>query len=276
MTWLLALTMTSPAEAQENITLPALSPRAEVMQTVGVVEITVNYASPGARDRKIFGDLVPYGELWRTGANSATTMETSGPILIGGVEVPAGKYALFTVPGEDEWTFVVNKNPNQGGTGRYDKELDVLRTQIAPVSTKARERLTFTFADTTDASTKLELDWAGTSISVPIEVDTASMVTANVDAYVDNSASNLVAAARHHSRNENWGKAMELAEASIGLKQTWFNTWILADIQKKSGDRRGALKTAKLAHKLGKAAGDDAYFWRERVEKALVDWRKRG
>ena len=113
-----SLALSVPASAQ-SLEMPALSPSAEVMQTVGVTEITVNYSSPGKRDRTVWGDLVSYGELWRTGANSATTFETSTDITVGGEAVPAGTYALFTIPGEETWTVILNKNADQGGTGQY-------------------------------------------------------------------------------------------------------------------------------------------------------------
>src|SRR5687767_4245982 len=98
-----ALLLAVPSFAQ-GLELPAASPRAEVKQQVGVIEVTVNYASPGKKERNVWGELVPYDEMWRTGANMATTFETTGDLNVAGTEVPAGKYAVFTIPGKDEWT----------------------------------------------------------------------------------------------------------------------------------------------------------------------------
>ena len=115
-----ALFFASPALAQD-LDLPALSPHAAVTQTIGVVEVTVDYSSPGKRERTIWGELVPYGEMWRTGANAPTTLETSGDIKVGGEDVPAGKYAVLTIPGEEEWTVILHTSPRARAGDNYDK-----------------------------------------------------------------------------------------------------------------------------------------------------------
>lgn len=267
-----ALFLAAPATAQE-LALPDLSPRAEVMQTVGVVEVTVSYASPGKRDRTVWGELVPYGELWRTGANSATTLETTGDITIGGKEVPAGKYALFTIPGEDEWTVVVNTNPDQGGTGSYDEKLDQARFTVKPGKGAERERLTFLFSDTSDDGATLELVWDGVKVPIAIGVDTAAMVDEAVDGYAGTASGRLANAARYYARNGNHDRALALIDQSIGIEQTWFNTWLKAEFLHDTGENKLAYKTAQKAQALGEEA--ERFFWKDRVEKALAEWPKR-
>ena len=267
-----ALTLSTPAFAQ-GLTTPDLSPAAQVMQAVGVAEVTVTYSSPGKRDRTIWGDLVPHGELWRTGANMATTLETSHDLTVGGQEVPAGIYAVFTIPGENEWTVILNTNANQGGTGRYDKALDQARFTVKPQKGADRERLTFLFSNTTASSSDLELVWAGTRVVMPIEVDTNALVLASVDAYMSDAAGDLTSAARHLLREGHADKALELIDAAIGMNRTWFNVWIKAEILHEQGDNKEARKVAQRAMDLGNKA--ENFFWKDRVEQALAEWPKR-
>lgn len=273
MIQLIALALLSaPAQAQE-LELPALSPRAEVSQEVGLVEVTVNYASPGKRDRTIWGELVPYDKMWRTGANAATTLEVTGDIEVGGKEVPAGKYSVFTIPGKDEWTVILNKNPDLGGTRNYDEALDQARIQVKPEEAPERERMTFLFSDTDQDSTRLDLEWAGLRVGVPIEVDTKAMVAEQVDAYVDSVGSGLASAARYQADEGKLDQAVKLIDASIALDQTWYNTFLKAEFLHKQGDAKTAYKLAQQAHAMGLEA--ENFFWKERVEKALAEWKKK-
>ncbi|MEZ4234735.1 MAG: DUF2911 domain-containing protein [Myxococcota bacterium] len=265
--------LAAPAHA-EDLQLPVLSPRATVSQQVGVATITVDYSSPGKRERTVWGELVPYGEVWRTGANTATTFETTADLTVGGTAVPAGTYSIFTVPGESEWTFILNKNAEQAGTGDYDKGLDQVRLKVAPEKGQERERLTFLFSDTTDHDTRLDLVWAGVRVSVPVEVDTAKAVNASIDRYVDDVSGGLASAARYKADNKDLDGALKLLDASIAIEKTWYNTWLKADALHQKGDNKAAYKLAQEANELGKAAGD-GFFWKDRVEKALAEWKKR-
>ena len=267
------LVLAAPAFAQ-GLELPAASPRAEVKQQVGVVHVTVNYASPGKKDRTVWGELVPYDAMWRTGANAATTFETTGDLTVAGSAVPAGKYAVFTIPGQSEWTVILNKNPDQGGTGDYDEKLDQVRFKVKPVEGPARERMTFLFTDTDEDSTRLDLEWAGLRVEVPITVDTPSMVTTGIDAAVKGAGGTLASAARYKAEHGDLPGALKLIDASLAVEQTWFNTWLKADILHQQGDHKTAYKLALQAQDLGNAAGD-AFFYKDRVSKALAEWKKK-
>jgi hypothetical protein len=121
-----------------------VSPPAKVSSIVGGSTITINYGQPSVKGRKVWGELVPYNKVWRTGANEATTFETTKDIKVEGVLLPAGKYALFTIPGENEWTFIFNKTASQWGAYSYDEKQDQLRIKVKPVKTSAlNEQLTF-------------------------------------------------------------------------------------------------------------------------------------
>lgn len=267
-----ALLVSTPAFAQE-LALPALSPSAEVSQQVGVVDLTVSYSSPGKRGRTVWGELVPYGEMWRTGANMATTLEVTGDVKVGGKDVPAGKYAVFTIPGENEWTVVLNKNPNQGGTGKYDEALDLVRVKVKPEAGADRERLTFLFSDTDADSTRLDLEWAGVRVGVPVEVDTAGMVNANIERYTGSVGDGLADAARYRAEHGDLAAALTLIDASMALEQTWYNTWLKADFLHQQGEAKSAYKYALTAKELGDAS--ESFFWKARVEKALAEWKKK-
>jgi len=102
-----------------QLKIPQPSPKGTIKQTIGLSEVTVVYSRPGMKERKIFGELVTLGEIWRTGANAATTIEISNDVKIGGKDVPAGKYALYTIPRETEWTIIIHKNTTNWGTGDY-------------------------------------------------------------------------------------------------------------------------------------------------------------
>lgn len=265
----------SSAPAQE-IELPSRSPRAEVMQQVGLVEIRVNYARPAKRGRPIWGGLVPYDDLWRTGANFATTIEVSDTVKVGNADLEAGKYAIFTVPRKDSWTVVFNSNPDQGGTSQYDEALDVARLQIAPTQGPDVEHLTFQFRDITDDSAALDLMWDGVLVSVPITVDTSGTVDASVQAFPKQAARRLAQAARHYATNEEGSKAVEAANLAVRLDETWYTLWAKALALQADGERRQAVRTAKLTRKRGDEVSKEGSswftFWRPQVEDAIRDW----
>jgi hypothetical protein len=274
MNLLFALSTLSPASAEE-LTLPMPSPRATVSQQVGVIEVTLDYSSPAKKDRTVWGDLVPYDKLWRTGANAVTTLETSGPLVVGDATVPAGKYALFTIPGKDEWTLILNQDTEQDAMGsEYDQGKDAARVKVKPVEAPARERLTFLFSDTTDTATRLDLEWAGTRVSLPITVDTTAQVKASIDAWVEGTGGTLARAARYRGEQGDLPGALTLIDASIALEETWYNTWIKADLLHRQGSDKAAYALAQRAMELGTPDGE-GFFWKARVEKALAEWKKK-
>lgn len=266
----IALTTSAFATAPE---LPELSPRASASQQVGIVTVEVDWSSPGKRDRAVWGDLVPYGQLWRTGANAATTLSLEHDARVGGQPVPAGTYALLTIPGEDEWTVILNKNARLGGTQGYDQALDQARFTVKPEQGPDRERLTFVFSDTDANATRLDLEWAGLRVGVPIEVDTPKLVAESVASYRQGVGRGLADAARERAQSGDLDAALALVDASIALGPTWFNTFIKADILNQQGKHRDAYKLAQQAHDMGQKAG--GYFLKARVEEALGTWKKR-
>lgn len=166
---LLLVFCTAPALAQERSNEEVrASPNASVSQTIGTTEVAITYGRPKVKGRTIFGDLVPYDAIWRTGANEATTISFSDDVTVNGESLSAGTYSLFTVPGEDEWTVVFNSVANQWGAYDYDESEDVLRVSATPEPAGMHEMLTFAFEDVGDGSGTCVMRWAETEVSFEI------------------------------------------------------------------------------------------------------------
>jgi hypothetical protein len=275
--WAAGLALSVPAVlAQTAPDLPQASPLARVEQRVGVTNFAVEYSSPAVKDRKIWGGLVPYDELWRTGANAATKLEASRDFTFGGTSVPAGTYALYTIPGKKSWTVILNSNWKTGGTNGYDQKNDVARITVKPDSASRRERMAFLFSDTTDASTRLDLEWEKLRVSVPITVDTNTQVLGNIDKAVDE-------AWRPHFNSARWllenngdlDRALGYVDTSISIKPTWWNHWVKGQILAKQGKPAEAVAAGEKAAELGR--GDNVYegFFKDQVSKTIEEWRKK-
>lgn len=164
--------LAAPSHAQVRANDEArVSPNASVSQTIGTTVVTIDYGRPSVRDRDIFGDLVPYDQVWRTGANEATTITFSDDVVVEGNAVEAGTYSLFTIPGTSEWTIILNSVVEQWGAFDYDESQDVVRVTVAPEEASHHEQMTFTFENVTEESAEVVLQWATTR--VPFTVETA-------------------------------------------------------------------------------------------------------
>jgi hypothetical protein len=139
------------------------SPAAKATGKAAGATITIDYSQPAVKGRKIWGELVPYGMVWRTGANEATVFETDSDIKIEGASLPKGKYGLFTIPGENEWTIIFNKTWNQWGSFRYKQEEDVLRVKVKPAANALTERLTFAIS-----GDKVTLTWEKVAVAFKV------------------------------------------------------------------------------------------------------------
>jgi len=155
------ISVVSLAVAQEK---PA-SPKAETEGVAGAAKVKIVYCQPSARGRKIMGGLVPFGEVWRTGANEATTIEFDKPVKLEGKDIPAGKYALFTIPAENEWTIIINKDNKQWGAYKYNDKDDVVRVKVKPGKTDAFVE-TFTISVVKD---QVQLKWENTAVAFKVK-----------------------------------------------------------------------------------------------------------
>ena len=166
---LLSFSIAANISAKKGEDPPRLSPEATVYEKVGYTDITITYCRPGVKERTIWGSLVPYNEIWRTGANEATTIEFSKDVKIEGHNVPAGKYSLFTIPSENEWTVIINKHWDQWGAFNYNEAEDLIRFKVKPVKNDFTERLLFTFDYVSPYFAKVVFEWEKLKISFTIE-----------------------------------------------------------------------------------------------------------
>jgi hypothetical protein len=262
----------TPAALNGLPDLPRPSPSAEVMQRVGLTDIRVIYSSPGAKGRKVWGDLVPFGKLWRLGANAPTTLVLSREVGIGGKTVPAGSYSLFAIPTEAGFTIIVNRDPEKKGSTDHDPKQDVARVEVKAEEAPARERFTFYFEDTADDATKLVFDWAGKRAAIPITVQTTAHVKASVDATLAAAWRPLFNAGRYAFEQKDNARAKELLTQSITVKPTWWNHWWMAQVLASDKSYAEARKHADTAKSLG--AKDDVFKrnFAEQLDKAVSGW----
>lgn len=270
-----ALGGVTAAAAQSGLELPQASPLARVEQRVGLTDFSIEYSSPGVKGRSIWGGVVPYDELWRTGANASTKLKASRDFTIGGVVVPAGTYAVLSIPGKKSWTVLLNSNANIQGTRGYDEKNDVARITVQPQKAPPRERLSFLFADTTDGSTRIDLEWEQLRISLPVEVDTRTQALAGIDKALDEAWRPHFQSARYLLESGgDLERALAYVDTSIAVKPTWWNQWVKAQILAKQGQTSGAIAAAEAAQELG--AGDVVFdgFFKQDVSKAIAGWKK--
>jgi hypothetical protein len=271
----LLLSFAVAALAQDAPELPRPSPLSRVEQRVGVTDFAIEYSSPGVKERKIWGDLVPYDELWRTGANAATQLTASHDFTFGGTLVPAGTYSLFTIPGKESWAVILNSKADSSGTRDYDESNNVARVTVKAAAAPLRERMAFLFSNTTDDATRLDLEWEKLRVSVPIQVDTGKYVMANIEKTLDASWRPHFASARWLLENNgDLAQATDYVNTSIAIKPTWWNNWVKAQILAKQGSPSEAVAAAEQAKSLG--TGDEVFegFFKENVDKAIADWKK--
>ncbi|HJZ83960.1 MAG TPA: DUF2911 domain-containing protein [Polyangia bacterium] len=270
----LALPMLAASPALAQLELPRPSPLGKVSQVVGMTEISVEYSSPAVRGRKIWGGLLPYDKLWRTGANAATKITFSKDATVAGKAVPAGTYAVFTIPSKNEWTVILNKNPNQGGTDSYKQELDLMRFAVKPRACPHREHLTFLFSEFSENAATLDLEWEKLRVSIPIKVGTDVQALANIAAIEEGVWRQYNAAARYMlEQKKDYEAGLKLIEKSLAVKEDWLNVWTKASLLAAKGKYKEAYPLAERALALGQKA--PAFFFQDEVKKALDDWKKK-
>jgi len=255
---------------------PQPSPLAREFQTVGLTEMEIEYSRPGVKDREIFGELVPYDKLWRTGANRATKITFSNDVMFNGESVEAGSYAVFTIPKENEVMIMLNSNTNQGGTGQYDENLNVATTTVPfKKSSQKIERMRFSFENMEDDMVDLVFEWDNRMFSVPISVDTEAHAQANLDekmAEINGLYGFYEDAASYYLANDkDPQQALEWAQKSVEIKEVFWNTHTLAKAYMAVGDKKKAKEVAERSLALSKEAEYQPYV--ERNEKLLAEMK---
>jgi tetratricopeptide (TPR) repeat protein len=260
------------AVAQE---LPRLSPKASVSQRIGLTDVTITYSRPGVKGRKIWGGLVPYNEVWRAGANEATTISLSDDATINGQKLKAGKYSLFTIPAESDWTIIFNSQADIWGT-QYDREHDVLRIKVTPQPSEFVERMLFTFRNLTDNSADVVLQWEKLKVPFTIQVDVQTKALANARAAVAKAKPDdwrpFFSAANYCMQNNiNHEEALEWIDQSIAANENFFNVSVKARLLAQVGRTADAIATAEKAMKIAEAS--DRRPNTAELEKFLNEWR---
>ncbi len=259
----------------QGVRFPAVSPGASLKQTVGVTDISVVYSRPGVKGRDIWGKVVAYNELWRAGANLSTMLEVSDDVKIEGQKVPAGKYSIFLIPAQQgDWTLVVNKAVNLGGTNGYKQEDDVFRAKVKPVvQATSTEWLEYTINDFTDSSATLALTWEKLRIPMKIEIATSELSFSKArNAVAAGQAANIGFANYALQTNSNLEEAMKMVDASIAVQESYRNHVLKARLLEKMGKKADAVKFLEKAITLGKAA-KTAPFDLADNEKMLATWK---
>jgi len=259
----------------QAVRFPSPSSGAVLKQSIGITDVTITYSRPGVKGREVWGKLVPYNELWRTGANMATVLEVTDEVMIEGQKLPAGKYSLFTIPAQTgEWTLVINKNPALGGTAGYKQEEDVFRAKVKPqMQTASREWLEFSFEDLTDSSANVVLYWERLRLPIKMTVATQELTFAKARNAVANAqGANLGFANYALQTNANLAEALKMTDASIAVQETYRNHVIKARILEKMGKKAEAVKFLEKGITMGKEM-KTAPFDLADNEKMLAAWK---
>ncbi len=246
-----------------KLEFPAASPLCTLKQRVGLTDVEISYSRPGVKGREIFGAMIPYGKVWRTGANAATKLTFSTDVKLNGHEVPAGTYALVTIPGKDEWTVIINKGSDQWGTYKYDEKNDVVRFAVKPISIGSPvETLTIDIEDIKDESAEMRLVWDKTKVPIKLEVNFVDKLTKQIEAEMASDKKDkpyFQAANFWFNHDKDLSQAKKWVDAAVAEKDAFYIVHLQAKILAKLGDKAGALAAAKHSTELAQKANDTAY-----------------
>ena len=263
-----------PLHAQTPIDFPKASPSASIKEQVGLASVQVDYSRPSAKGRKIFGGLVPFGEVWRTGANEATKVTFGADVTFGGQPVPAGSYALVTIPGEKEWIVILSKVAGQWGSYAYDVKNDLVRVKVAPSRlAEPVETFQISVGDFKDDGANLTLAWESTRVSVPIHNDVVKVILPQIaDAMARDGKKPYFAAAMFFYEH-NLELKQALAWMDEAVKEQPDAVWIVYRrglVQAKLGDKAAALASAQQALAMAEKAGGSLGVEYKRLSESLI------
>ena len=245
-----------------QVKMPAPSPTQIIKQDFGMGAIELTYSRPNAKGRKIFGDLVPYNKLWRTGANSATKIAFKDPVELAGKKVDTGTYVLYTIPGVDSWEVILNKGLTNWGIDGYKESEDVIRFRVEPMKSKTNiETFTIEFGNIQPESCELSIKWAKTTVSIPVTTNIKDRVRAQIEKAMQTDKKPYWQAAQFYNEYDN-NQAKALENCTKAIEENGKAFWIYlykAKIQKEMGDKAGAKASAQKSLELAKEAKNDDY-----------------
>lgn len=246
-----------------QIKLPSASSTQTVTQGLGIKNINLTYQRPNVNNRVVFGGLVPFGEVWRTGANNIPSITFEEEVMIEGNKVPAGTYGLFTIPNKNEWTIILSKNVQQWGAYQYKKEEDFLRFTVKPQTLGSTvETFTIAFEDVTTKSTKVTLAWEKTKVGFTITTDQSKEILANIEKGMQGDKKPYFQAAQYYFNNNldikkaaDWVKKADEGNTSAAHIKYW-KSRILA----KAGDKAGAKQAAQEGVEMATKGNNPEYI----------------
>ena len=260
--FLSAVLVLSLANAQ-TLTTPQPSPTQTIKQNFGLGSVELNYSRPAKKGRKIMGDLVPFGKVWRTGANAATTLTFSDDITIGGKEVKAGKYGLLTIPDAVKWTIIISKDVTVNQPSAYKPENDVVRLQADVVKIPFTiENFTINFADITGSSCNVELMWENTFVNFVIKAGTDDKVMKQIDNMMNkDNKPYFNAASYYYDNGKDLNQALSWVNKALETNKEAFWMYMLkARIHQKLGDKMASKAAATTTIDLATKAKNDDYI----------------
>jgi hypothetical protein len=256
--------------ATAQIRLPQPSPAATVSQVVGTTDISVKYSRPLLRGRDVFGGVVAYDKVWRTGANGTNQITISNDVMVAGQKLAAGTYSIFSIPTSGNWTLIFNKDLT-AQEATYSQERDALRVTVKPVTVAKTEAFTIDFSGLSDSTADMNITWADKKIVAPIMVETSKMVETAITKASNDNAGLMRNAADYLSSKGKFDQALKMVNTSIAGAETFRNVWAKAQIVSKMGNFAEALPLAQKALALGNA---DPNFgtMKGTIEKGIADY----
>ena len=266
-----------------GLTPPDASPEATVSQVVGLTKLSVSYHRPGVNGRAIWGALVPYGQVWRAGANENTTVTFSTPVTVAGTPLAAGTYGLHTIPTAGDWTVIFSREAGAWGSFSYDQKEDAARVTVRPEAAPHAERLSYTFDDPTADSVVLAMRWEKLRLPLPIKIDLGRTVLESYKAQLRglprfgwqgwNQAANWAA-----QNNIDLDDALAWADRSVNMNRNFTNLRTKALVLTKKGDAAGAAALTKDALSIATEAEINAYGYQlmgqQKMDEAIAMFEK--
>jgi len=261
--------------ADAQLRTPAPSPTQTIKQDFGLASVELSYSRPGMKGRKIFGDLVPFGKVWRTGANNATTITFGEEVTIGGKKIPAGKYGFLTIPDKKNWTLIITKQVDVTNPVDYKQEQDVVRVEVKPMELdQPVETFTMQFADVKPSTCELQVMWDKTAVSLPISSDVETKVMAQIDQLMNKDTRPYYGAALYYlNSGKDLNQALIWFDKAVELQPNAF--WIhhqRANALAKMGKKDEAKAAAEKSKTLAKEQKNDDYV--QLNEKLLAELNK--
>lgn len=275
----LVAAVSGPVRAQQPpaLTLPRPSQKGTVEQRIGIADVKISYSRPGVKGRVIWGELVPFDKVWRTGANEASTISFSADVKVNGQPLPAGTYSLHTIPTAGDWTVIFNRKAEQWGSYSYDEKEDALRIKVTPAAHEMTEWMTFSFPVIAVDKATVALDWEKVRVPFELQFDTVSQCLAAcrkamADLKADDNSTAYRCAAFAFDNSVALDEAAGWLDRAISIKPTWLAHRLKANMLAKKGDTAGAIEQATRAITVGKtdeAPPDEL----TKLEKMIADWK---